>query len=86
MWGGGSSHQQHLRETTQGAARTDLDVSAAHVMLVTLQRQVPVLRVDEANQGLAVPSALSVETQRHAAPESTQKEFVAHGAKSHQDK
>lgn len=65
--------------------RTDLDVSAAHVMLVTLQRQVPVLRVDEANQGLAVPSTLSVETQRNAAPESTHKEF-AHGDKLHQDK
>lgn len=43
-------------------------------MLVPLQRQVSVLRVDETNQGLAVSSALSVETQRNAAPESTDEE------------
>lgn len=48
--------------------KTHLDVSAAHVMLVTLQRQVPVLRVDETNQSLAVSSALRVETQRNTAP------------------
>lgn len=46
----------------------NLDVAAAHVVLVTLQGQVPVLGVDEADQGLAVPPALSVETQSDAAP------------------
>lgn len=46
--------------------KPDLDVAIAHVVFVTLQRQVSVLHVDEANQGFAVSPALSVETQGDA--------------------
>lgn len=45
-------------------------------MLVPLQREVPVLRVDETNQGLTISPALSVETQRYAAPESTERVYT----------
>jgi len=39
------------------------------VVLVALQGQVPVLGADEPDQGLAVPPALSVKTERHATPD-----------------
>lgn len=46
------------------------------MVLVALQRQVPVLGVDETNQGLAVPPALSVQTQGHAPSETQAERFV----------
>lgn len=40
-----------------------LNVAVAHVVLVSLQSQIPVFGVNETDQGLAVPPALSIETQ-----------------------
>lgn len=44
-------------------AESHLNVAVAHVVLVPLQSEVSVLRVNETNQGLAVPPSLSVEAQ-----------------------
>lgn len=45
-----------------------LDVSAAHVVFVSLQCHVSVLHVDEAHQSLTVPPALRIQTQSHSTP------------------
>ena len=54
-------------------AGADLNVAAAHVMLVALQSQVSGLWVDEADQGLAIPPTLGVQTESHATPTHTQR-------------
>lgn len=41
-----------------------LDVSAAHMVLVPLQRQVPVLLADEPNKGFSVSPPLGIQAQR----------------------
>lgn len=40
-----------------------LDVSVAHVVLVSLQGQVSVLLADEANKSFSVPPALSIQAE-----------------------
>lgn len=57
-------------------SESNLDVAAAHVVLVALQRQVPVFWVDEANQGFAVPPALSVETQGNTTSETQEHRYM----------
>lgn len=47
-------------------AESNLDVAVAHVVLVSLQSEVSVFRVNETNQGLTVPPALSIKTQSDA--------------------
>lgn len=44
-------------------AESHLNVAVAHVVLVSLQSEVSVFRVNETHQGLAVPPALSIKTQ-----------------------
>ena len=46
----------------------DLDVALADVVLVPLERHVPVFLVHESHQSLAVAPALRAQTQCHAAP------------------
>lgn len=58
---------------------SNLNVAAAHVVLVALQGKVPVLRVDETNQCLAVPPALSVKTQSHTTPETQKHSYMPEG-------
>lgn len=41
-----------------------LDVSAAHMVLVPLQRQVSVLLADETNEGFSVSPPLGIKAQR----------------------
>lgn len=47
-------------------AESNLNVAVAHVVLVSLQSEVSVFRVNETNQGLTVPPALSIKTQSDA--------------------
>lgn len=56
----------HLKNLKKKKAESHLDIAVAHVVLVSLQSEVSVFRVDETNQGLAVPPALSIETQSNA--------------------
>lgn len=47
-------------------AESHFNVAVAHVVLVSLQSEVSVLSVNETNQGLAVPPALSIKAQGDA--------------------
>lgn len=53
----------------EGSCESDLDVAAAHVVLVTLQCEISVFWVDETNQSFAVSPALSIKTEGHTTPE-----------------
>ena len=44
--------------------RVYLDVAVPHVVLVSLQSQISVLFIDEADQSFSVPPSLSVKAQR----------------------
>lgn len=53
------------RSRGSGAARAGyLDVSAAHMVLVPLQRQVSVLLIDKTDEGFSVSPPLGIEAQR----------------------